>query len=362
MSSSSPATLQEALAQIQQMQQAGSNIQSALASATQTIADMKKAAAVVASSPPPPPLPSHAASRRPRIPPPTSFAGKIGTSVDDWLTQLETQHRYYILDFPSDDVKLEHALAYVAPEVRSWYTSLIASIAITTWAEFTDAMRLRYQPIASSHRARSNLDAAKQGGSVQQYSEYVQKNIALVPTMSDDDQVHQYIRGLKPAIRFEVAKANPKTLVACIEIAVRIEAYSAPSAFGAQQSTSFGGSSYRSQQRTSTPMDVNNIEQLPDDDSTAPSSDASSSAQLYAIIVQQQKQTEVMQTQLNALIKSQDQRHSSSSTPQSSSSSTGRTQVTADVFQRCMAENRCLKCKKAGHRAVECKGEFRLNF
>lgn len=355
---------------MQQMQLAGSQIQSALATATQQIEDLKTAAAAAASSsssssssaaPS-----SHVAPRRARIPPPTSFAGRVGTSIDDWLTQLETQHRYYSSEFPSHDAaaKIEFALAWVAPEVLQWYTSLTASSAINTWDEFKDAMRLRYQPIASSHRARSNLDTAKQSGSVQQYSEYMQKNIALIPTMSDDDQVHQYIRGLKPAIKLEVAKTNPKSLVACIEIAVRIEAYSAPSAFGAQQSASFGGSYRSQQQRTSMPMDVNNVE-LQQDDPSTPSSDASSSAQLYAIIVQQQKQTEVMQTQLNALIKSQDQRHSSSSsssTPQSSSSSTGRTQVTHEAFERCMAENRCLKCKKTGHRALECKGEFRLNF
>jgi hypothetical protein len=52
-------------------------------------------------------------------------------------------------------------------------------------------MRLRWQPIASSQRARSNLDGAKQTGSVQQYSEFVQKNVSLIKTMSDDDQVHQ---------------------------------------------------------------------------------------------------------------------------------------------------------------------------
>jgi hypothetical protein len=249
-SSSTPVlTLEEANEKIAIMQAAGVRLQNELAQAQHRIASgaSSSAAAVIV--------------HRAKIPSPTQFSGKIGGAMVEFILQIENQFSYYAAEFPAGNNvnMIQFALSWVSEEVRTWYRSYVASNnnAAMTWSEFKAAMLLRYQPIDSSHKARTNLDSAKQTGSVQVYTEYVQKQMALIKNMSDDDQVHQYIRGLKENIQFEVAKEEPATLIECIAIAVRTEAYSTKSRHYPQQSSNSGG--YRPHQQRGSPMDINNV-------------------------------------------------------------------------------------------------------
>jgi hypothetical protein len=123
MSSSPPATLQEALAQIQRTDAAGAHIQNELAQAQQQITAATPVAPV-----------AQVISHRAKIPSPTLFGGKIGTSIVDFLEQVENQFTYYAaeFEFPTNNPAntIQFALSLVSAEVLSWYRALVASIVI----------------------------------------------------------------------------------------------------------------------------------------------------------------------------------------------------------------------------------------
>jgi Ty3 transposon capsid-like protein/Zinc knuckle len=352
MSSAPPATLQEALAQIQRMDAAGARIQNELAQAQQQIAAAAPVAPVV-----------QVISHRAKIPSPTPFNGKIGTSIVDFLEQVENQFTYYAAEFPINNPvnMIQFALSWVSAEVLRWYRARVASTPINSWAEFKAVMRLQYQPIDSSHKARVNLDSAKQGGGVQAYTEYVQKQMSFIPNMSDDEQVHDYIRGLKENIAFEVAKGEPKTLIECIAIAVRTEAYSVKSRYPAPQSSS--GSAYRPQQQRGTPMDINNVNyEFSDSPSESMSAASSRESPILAMIQQQLESQSRMQQQLNALFNKSQDRRSNKSPSSSSSSSSKVPDLSQEMFNKCREEDRCFKCKETGHIARGCSKPIRLKW
>lgn len=309
---------------------------------------------------------------RPKIPTPRIFDGRIGVAVDTWIDDIEKQFPHFADYFIDDAHKIDHALNYVNHDVGNWYkptavTASASGAAIDTWDKFVLTMRHRYQPIESSHSARSSLDKAVQSGTVQAYSTHVQSLMTYITDMSTADQIYQYCRGLKPVIHLEVMKAKPKSLAEAIEKAVGIEAYSR----SIVQSSSNGSAPYRSfPQRSSyptsssAPMDVNNVE-LSCEYSTNFDSAPSQESHLLAIIQQQQENQSRMQQQLNALFnKSQDRRPRNS--PLSSSSSSAPSSkvpgVTHEVYQKCRAEDRCFKCKEQGHIAKECSKPVRLNW
>jgi hypothetical protein len=355
MSSSPPATLQEALAQIQRMDAAGARIQNELAQAQQQIA--AHAAAPVAAV-------AQVISHRAKIPSPTLFSGKIGTSIVEFLEQVENQFIYYAAEFPINNPAnmVQFALSWVSPEVLTWYRARVAVTPINSWEEFKAVMRPRYQPIDSSHKARVNLDSAKQSGSVQAYTEYVQKQMSFISNMSDEEQVHDYKRGLKEDIAREVAKGEPKTLIECIAIAVRTEAYSAKSRYHAPQPSS--GSAYRpQQQQRGTPMDINNVNcEFSDPPSESMSAASPHESHILAVIQQQLENQSRMQQQLNALFnKSQDRR--SNNSPSSSSTSSSKVPgLSLEMFNKCREEDRCFKCKETGHTARGCSKPIRLKW
>jgi hypothetical protein len=315
---------------------------------------------------------------RPKIPTPRIFDGKIGTAVDTWIDEVEKQFPHFVDYFVDDAHKIDHALNYVNHDVGNWYkptaaTASASGAAIDTWDKFVSTMRHRYQPIESSHSARSSLDRAVQSGTVQAYSTHVQSLMTYITDMSTADQIYQYCRGLKPTIHLEVMKAKPKSLTDAIEKAVGIEAYSRsivqPSSNGSAPFRSFQQrSSYPTSSSSTTPMDLNNVE-LSSEHSTNLDSAPSRESHLLAIIQQQQENQSRMQQQLNALFnKSQDRRPRNSSSPSSSSSSPSSAPsskvpgVTHEVYQKCRAEDRCFKCKEQGHTAKECSKPLRLNW
>ena len=314
---------------------------------------------------------------RPKIPTPRVFDGKTGAVIDTWADEVQKQFGHFGPYFATDEVKIEYALNFVNHEVTNWYGAHSTEVAaagaeITTWVQFMDAMRVRYQPIESAHSARNSLDTAVQSGSVQAYSTHFQSLMTYIKDMSAADQVHQFIRGLKPLIRLEVMKQKPMSLTVAIEKAVGLEAYSR----GMVQ-PSFGNSStYRPHQSrssyhagassSSAPMDVNNIEH-DHESSLSQYGDVSPSREshLLAVIQQQQETQAQMQQQLNALFgKNRDprQRGAPSSMSMSSSSSSKVPGITPDVYRRCRDEGVCLRCKEKGHNASSCTKPVRLNW
>lgn len=311
---------------------------------------------------------------KPKIPLPSTFSGKTGAAVDEWIEEMEKQFGFYPDYFATEEARIAHALMYIASMVTAWYRTCseehrLAGTPIVTWAGFVAVMLERYQPVSASMTARANLDRITQTGSVAGYSQVFYNNMVYIKDMGAADQVHQYTRGLKQVIKFEVVKQKPRTLTEAVQIAITAEALIHTSSGSSSSSSGF---TYRPSRTghsgsgagSNAPMDVNHLGlDAPftggAQERTDVNSDSSTREELLSIVRNLQTQVQSQQS-LNAMFGGQDRR------AQRGSSSTGpRVKVPGvshEDYQRCRREGVCIKCKKPGHVADECKGELRLNW
>jgi hypothetical protein len=73
-------------------------------------------------------------------------------------------------------------------------------------------------------QARINLDKARQKTTVQKYANYFREQLLELPHRTEEDNVHDFQRGLRQSIRKEVALKDPKTLTEAVQAALAVEA------------------------------------------------------------------------------------------------------------------------------------------
>lgn len=312
-----------------------------------------------------------ASAHRPRIPSPAHFTGETGSAADEWIDSLEKQFAYYGSSLQHDEERIKYAVMFFAPgKATTWWNSsskelTTAGTPITTWSEFTSAVRERYQPISSAMIARQSLDTFVQRGSVQNYTDHFYQCMNFITDMGMTDQIHRYTSGLRQEIKSKVIEAK----VTSIHDAVN-EAHSAESYLGMSRGTSSGSfKGSRFPQRawnsagastgTSSAMDINMI-----GSSQAGEEDTSTARERH---LQQQIDALMSQQQLQSSINAMFERTKSPSSfgggrggYNSGGSGSGAggprvSDVTKEEFARCRAEHRCLQCHEVGHVANGCK-------
>jgi hypothetical protein len=75
-----------------------------------------------------------------------------------------------------------------------------------------------------AEQARLNLDKARQKTTVLKYANYFREQLLELPHRHEEDNVHDFQRGLRPSIHKEVALKSPKTLHEAIQAALQAEA------------------------------------------------------------------------------------------------------------------------------------------
>lgn len=227
MASAAPTTLAEALQQIQQMQQAGTGLQTQLVAAQQQIAALALAATggAASSSSSSAPLVAAQQPRMPfmRIAAPPNYDGSIG-ALDKWLVTIMQQFDFYTIVADADRIRYSAALWTNA--ALDWWSQL--AVRPATWLDLVTALRARFQPIDSEKSIRTKLLALQQGKGAGSAAAYVSAFTRLVGgvalTMSPQDQLHQFVRGLNPAIASMVSLYDAKTLEDAKNLAVRVGA------------------------------------------------------------------------------------------------------------------------------------------
>jgi hypothetical protein len=71
---------------------------------------------------------------------------------------------------------------------------------------------------------RTPSERARQKTTVLKYANYFPEQLLELPHRHEEDDVHDFQRGLRPSIHKEVALKNPKTLHEAIQAAMRAEA------------------------------------------------------------------------------------------------------------------------------------------
>jgi len=207
-----------------------------------------------------------AQSRGPRFAAPTSFDGRSGT-LDAWKADMLRQFEWYTTHADVD--RLRVAVAHLQGPAGDWWASLPAPRP-ATWVAFLAALESRFQPVNSAEIARTKLYALTQGKqTINEYVDHFRRLLARIPDMGAPDQLHQFRRGLRPAIVMQLDVQMPPitTLSDAINLAVRVG-----SRFDMAASSSSSGSS--SSGGSGAPMELDNIEGLESDTNATNNADA----------------------------------------------------------------------------------------
>ena len=306
-----------------------------------------------------------ASAHRPRIPSPAHFTGETGSAADEWNESLEKQFAYYGASLQQDADRIRYAVMFFAPgKATTWWNSsnkelTAAGTPITTWVEFTAAVRERYQPISSAMIARQSLDTFVQRGSVQNYTDHFYQCMNFITDMGMTDQIHRYTSGLKQEIKSKVIEAKVSSIHDAVNEAHSAESYLGLSRGGAsgafkggkfpQRSWNSAGASASS---SSSAMDINLIGSSTDgyEDDTSSARERHLQQQIDALMSQQQ-----LQSSINAMFERTKSASGGGKGHSGGGSGVRVSDVTKEEFARCRAENRCLQCHEVGHVANGCK-------
>jgi hypothetical protein len=153
-----------------------------------------------------------------RNPPPT-FDGR--GSVNSWLAHIAEY-----CSSVSDDQKIAIAVTYLTGSAHDWYigTKLRSDHSFENFEEFHRAISTRFNPIDKVRAARDKLAKWRQLKSVYVYSQSFLEIVLDIPSITEDEKIDRYSRGLKSYIWEELCTNNYTTLDALMNDAERVEA------------------------------------------------------------------------------------------------------------------------------------------
>jgi type II secretory pathway pseudopilin PulG len=159
-----------------------------------------------------------------KISSPSSFTGALSTNVNSWLFEMD---RYLTLcNVTSDDQRVAVASSYLKETASKWWENRcrLPNPPIQHWQSFSDAIRERFQPLAASRTARTQLHHLQQGNmSISDYCTKFYNLVQLISDMGEADQVHLFVSSLRSAISREVDMRDPKTLNEAMTLAQKVE-------------------------------------------------------------------------------------------------------------------------------------------
>lgn len=286
-----------------------------------------------ATSPvPPPPMHPPQSSSTPSAPhvaplklgKPPRFSGKA-SDTRCWLNQIRT---YLALSKQSldDPTCVVWASTLLDGTAAQWFQALQAQTygalhaGFANWEEFEAAVRNQFEERFPADRARDRLATLKQRTSVAAYVSEFTSLLVHLPMRHEGDNLHSFMRGLKPHLAEKVAMAMPETLQAAIDVALKADG--AAMHVLRLHRVPPPSTSHRSDP---TPMELNHVA------AHTPSRSSSSTADVAAIHVTTAPPS---------------RRPFSSSAPLKP--------LTPEERARLREQNKCFRCRKPGHIAADC--------
>jgi hypothetical protein len=172
--------------------------------------------------------PPAAGPRAPKPKSPEEFDPARKRDVDTWLFQVDL---YYLM-FPemTDAAKVLNCSTYLRGSAQTWWRHFASQhdrLHALTWEEFKEAFRSRWQIVNPVRVARDKISTLRQLGSVQDFTQRFLDLKVQIPTMTEEEAIDKYVRGLKPSIRRDLeqlmAREGDKSLEELIRFADRTD-------------------------------------------------------------------------------------------------------------------------------------------
>lgn len=228
---------------------------------------------------------------------PAKMATLMSTNIDEirnWFRRARGHLKSYHID-PNEPRSVFWAAGFFDGPVSKWWYTQVATTGDEVTAGFNGINAMEEGLIQEfcgrtpAKQARINLDRATQKTTVQKYANYFREQLLELPHRHEEDNVHDFQRGLKPTIRKEVALKNPKTLAEAVQAALAVEAAEREAAGGTDRDHHRGrlaaieGDSETDDERNEAREDSD------DDDDTADQSDLYMARRLTADEVEKYK-------------------------------------------------------------------------
>lgn len=162
-----------------------------------------------------------------RPPKPDTFGGRREENVETWLFQVK---QYLDLCKIEDEkTQVQMAAAFLKDTAAVWWrnrlTSSLADLGgLNTWSVFQTTLAGQFKPVNASKQARDRMARLRQTHSVQAYI-HAFRSIALeIPSMTEEEKLDKFLRGLRDEIRVPVELRGPTSMEEAATFAERVDA------------------------------------------------------------------------------------------------------------------------------------------
>jgi hypothetical protein len=154
-----------------------------------------------------------------KISPPSNFTGARVSNVETWIFEMD---QYLTVCGVNDERRVAVASSYLKESALLWWRTQAATV--HTWAVFRSALVTRFQPLAASRTARTQIQVLQQGSmSVSEYCSKFQNLVLIAADMGEPEQLHRFIFGLRPNLAQHVELREPATVHEAMTLATKIE-------------------------------------------------------------------------------------------------------------------------------------------
>ena len=119
------------------------------------------------------------------------------------------------------------ASTYLKGDAWSWWRALCeragGRAAVANWEEFSAAIKDRFQVVDEGRKARIALTFLRQTTTVRAYTQEFQRLMLLAPETHELDRVVLFTLGLRGAVREEVDRGQPTTILQAMRLADRAD-------------------------------------------------------------------------------------------------------------------------------------------
>jgi hypothetical protein len=156
-----------------------------------------------------------------KLPALSKYSGHKGEDLLAWLFQANEQ--LSLLQINDDETRIVFTGTSLTGNAQTWYRAVRMEGSVTTWADFQNSLKAHFYPIDPVKHARDQLHPLVQTGSVRDYTAHFRHLISIIGTMSEDEKLDRYIRGLKTRTRGQVELKEPPTFNEACRLAEMID-------------------------------------------------------------------------------------------------------------------------------------------
>jgi hypothetical protein len=156
-----------------------------------------------------------------KLPPLDKYGGSKNEDLLAWLFQVNEQCT--ILQIEEDETRIVFAGTALTQNAKTWYRAMRLEGNVKTWDDFQISLKAHFYPVDPVKQARDQLHPLVQTGSVRDYTATFRHLIAIIGTMSEDEKLDRYIRGLKTRTRHDVELKEPDSFDEACRLAEMID-------------------------------------------------------------------------------------------------------------------------------------------